>query len=346
VSKETRLQWFVWMSVATVAAVYFLIFVGGTVRATGSGMGCPDWPTCFGQLIPPTSEAQLPADWRVRYADRGYAEADFDPIKTWTEFVNRLVGVTIGLMSIATVALAWLAARSGAVLPKVAWAATFALLMVILNGWIGSMVVASNLRPVMVSLHMLGAFFVQMGFIYALVWSRPGHFTQAATALPTWFAKAVLAILLALVVQIFLGIQIRESVDLISRTVDELRRDEWMTAVPWIFYVHRSFSWVVLALVGWILWQVYRSDAARQNLGRITAVLVALVVIEMLLGAALNHLGFPLVAQPLHLLTAHLIYGVLWFLWCATSAAQRPAPLDTQTNGLSSRSPHLSSSPL
>ncbi len=201
---NSRTRQFLWVAVATIAAVYFLILVGGTVRATGAGMGCPDWPTCFGKLIPPTQEAQLPPDWRVRYAARGYDTADFDPVKTWTEFVNRLVGVTIGLMSIATVALAWRIRAQGAV---VFWAALGGLFFVCLNGWIGSMVVASNLRPVMVSLHMTGAFLVQMCFIYAVVratasrWQgaegpsglsvRPPGLAAAVSyaALPSWFGS-------------------------------------------------------------------------------------------------------------------------------------------------------------
>jgi heme a synthase len=100
-------QRFLGLALITIAAVYFLILVGGTVRASGAGMGCPDWPLCFGQFIPPTSEAQLPPDWRVTYADRGYDTADFDPVKTWTEYINRLVGVVIGLLVIATAVAAW-----------------------------------------------------------------------------------------------------------------------------------------------------------------------------------------------------------------------------------------------
>ena len=55
--------------------------MGGIVRASGAGMGCPDWPTCFGQLIPPTSEAELPSNYHELYAV-GYANTDFNVVKT------------------------------------------------------------------------------------------------------------------------------------------------------------------------------------------------------------------------------------------------------------------------
>ncbi|MFZ9140362.1 MAG: COX15/CtaA family protein, partial [Burkholderiaceae bacterium] len=111
---------FFWVGLVTVLAVYCLILVGGTVRATGSGMGCPDWPLCFGQLIPPTSEAQLPPNWREIYSHRGYSNLPFDAVKTWTEYLNRLVGVVIGLLVIST---AWLARRYRRLDPPVFWAA-------------------------------------------------------------------------------------------------------------------------------------------------------------------------------------------------------------------------------
>ena len=86
------------MALITLCAVYFLILVGSSVRASGAGMGCPDWPTCFGQWIPPTHESQLPANYQEIYADLGYAETRFNAVKTWTEYANRLTGVTIGFL--------------------------------------------------------------------------------------------------------------------------------------------------------------------------------------------------------------------------------------------------------
>jgi heme A synthase len=103
-----RLKSFARLALATTVATYLLILVGALVRASGAGLGCPDWPMCYGRWIPPTSVSQLPA---------GYDPATFNAILTWTEYTNRLLGVSIGFLIIATavaipiailVLLAWL----------------------------------------------------------------------------------------------------------------------------------------------------------------------------------------------------------------------------------------------
>lgn len=81
-----RLSFLVW------GLFFLVVLAGGTVRVLEAGMGCPDWPTCYGLLIPPTSEAQLPPDYRERFAVAGRLADPFDPLKTWAEYLNRLSG--------------------------------------------------------------------------------------------------------------------------------------------------------------------------------------------------------------------------------------------------------------
>jgi cytochrome c oxidase assembly protein subunit 15 len=179
------------LAVITICAVYFLILVGASVRASGAGMGCPDWPTCFGRLIPPTSEAQLPANYQEIYADRGYAETRFNPVKTWTEFLNRLLGVTIGLLILAT---AWKSIGLRQYDRKLMIASVAALLMVIYQGWLGSRVVASNLQPGMITVHMLMALAIVATLLYALARGRRGVVDSGAmSSIDPRFTKADLS---------------------------------------------------------------------------------------------------------------------------------------------------------
>src|SRR5919109_1152360 len=81
----------------TTATTYFLILVGGLVRASGAGLGCPDWPRCFGSWIPPLSAAELPP---------AFDRAQFNPVLMWTEYLNRLLGVSVGIFIFATLVVA------------------------------------------------------------------------------------------------------------------------------------------------------------------------------------------------------------------------------------------------
>ncbi len=152
-------------AIATIAAVYFLIFVGGLVRASGSGMGCPDWPKCFGRWVPPTSESQLPADYQERWAEHGYGEARFNVWRTWTEYGNRMIGVVIGFLILATLLLSLRFRRED---PALVWWCAAALVLVGFNGWLGSVVVSTNLEPWIITAHMLAALAVVAALLLAL----------------------------------------------------------------------------------------------------------------------------------------------------------------------------------
>ncbi|MCC6488075.1 MAG: COX15/CtaA family protein, partial [Candidatus Hydrogenedentes bacterium] len=229
----------------TIAAVFFLILVGGIVRASGAGMGCPDWPKCFDRWIPPTDESQLPPDYQEIYKDRGYADTTFNAVKTWTEYINRLVGVTIGFLIFLTLLSSLGYLRSD---PAVTGLSLASFLLVGFQGWLGSVVVSSNLVPYLVTLHMVLALVLVAVLILAVARSQrqTAPFASAASR-PA--LGALLWIVLALsLVQVVLGTQVREQVDELSASLGTTDRTVWVEHFGTGFYVHRTLSLLVLAL--------------------------------------------------------------------------------------------------
>src|SRR5690606_27411099 len=94
---RTGLSSFQRWALLTTACTYLLIGIGGLVRATGSGLGCPDWPKCFDRWMPPTDVSQVPS-----HID----PALFNFAKAWTEYLNRLAGVTVGILIFGTLVVA------------------------------------------------------------------------------------------------------------------------------------------------------------------------------------------------------------------------------------------------
>ncbi len=315
----------------TIAAVYFLILVGGIVRASGAGMGCPDWPTCFGRWVPPTDESQLPPNYHEIYAERGYADTEFNPLKTWTEYVNRLIGVSIGVLVLLTVLYSIPYLKRDR---TVFFLALSVFLLVGFQGWLGSAVVASNLRPVMITAHMVTAFVIVCLLIYAISRSQQDALRQLDTGTLSPKFKTVLAIAMAMtLLQITMGTQIRESVDVIATAFNQADRHLWREEFPTIFYVHRSFSAVILLTNLWLVWHLVRQLERGHLLRNFGLGLGALVVAAIGTGVTLDRLGFPAFVQPIHLVLANLIFGTQFFLFIALRYSEHPRVMGAERLG-------------
>lgn len=320
-SALTRYRRMAWI---TIAAVYFLILVGASVRASGAGMGCPDWPTCFGRWIPPTSEAQLPPDYQEIYAELGYADTRFNVVKTWTEYTNRLVGVSIGFMIFLTAWLSWFCRTHD---PRIFIASVAAFLMVGFQGWLGARVVASNLQPGMITLHMLMALAIVGTLLYALAQARRGIMAgQSVSTIDPRFEKWLYIVLVLTVLQVAMGTQVREMTDIISRSQGEHLRTSWIEFMPWFFYVHRSFSAVVLFANLWLARLLVTSLGWQHGLTRMTLAMVGVILLAVLSGATLGHLGMPALVQPAHLLAASLLFGLQFLIWMSFRHARAGQP--------------------
>jgi cytochrome c oxidase assembly protein subunit 15 len=303
----------------TIFAVYFVILVGGIVRASGAGMGCPDWPTCFGQWVPPTEEAQLPANYHQIYAERGYENTQFNPVKTWTEYTNRLVGVIIGFLILLT---AWSSRIYRKTDKTIFYLAVSVFLLVGFQGWLGSSVVASNLKPLMITLHMLLALFIVALLIYTITRSQRDVLAQLdIRALPAKVKTVLFIAMIMTLLQVAMGTQVREAVDFIAHDHSYIERQYWRDDFPVIFYIHRSFSSLILFTNLWLAWKIIRSVDKNSLLRRIGFSLAGLVIMAILAGISLDRLGVPPVAQPIHLLMANLIFGAQFFLYSCLNYA-------------------------
>ncbi len=293
--------------IITIIAVYLLILVGGVVRSTGAGMGCPDWPRCFGQWIPPTDISQLPANYKEIFKVQGKEIADFDAFKTWIEYVNRLIGVLIGFFIFITFILSFSFFKKDRL---VFYLSFLSFILVGFQGWLGSVVVATNLKPMMITLHMILALVIVNLLIYTVTrsYNTVFHTEQVANKK---LLNTILTICMGLMlVQIVLGTQVREAIDEISAALNYTMRDTWIEKIGLNFYIHRSFSLLILALHIYLLYMLKKNVQMQSRLTVWTNALVILIVAEIGSGAVMAYFAIPAFMQPLHLLLGALIIGV------------------------------------
>ena len=319
-----RLNW-------TALVLIYLIFVAGSlVRITGSGMGCPDWPKCFDQWVPPTSADQLPEDYKDTYAE-GRAkkvkkfsnlleslgmkstadklrndpnvmyEQDFNARKTWTEYFNRLVGFLAGNCLLAI--FIWILFKYRK--RKLVLLTLTNLIITGITAWLGSIVVASNLVPWVITLHMILGLVIIGIQIYVIRMISPSQ--QVDLPQISWMRYLIWGMFAITFYQMFLGTQVREAIDELTKL--GFTRDQWVEELGWSFYIHRSFSWlvlIVLAIVAWKNEKTHKYASIRWVMG--------LLILELITGVLLAHVDMPGIVQTSHLIFATMIFGILTML--------------------------------
>ncbi len=338
---EKRHTGFKRLSMATLIAVYVLIMVGGIVRSTGAGMGCPDWPTCFGRLVPPTDVSELPADYkkfyanyrheknirfarylrffgmnekadRIIYDDAILEEADFNPVKTWTEYFNRLMGATVGLLVFATMVASYKYRHEDR--------ATFPLavsifLLVGFEGWIGSVVVSTKLMPWVITLHMVLALAIVLLLVYLNFRIRKGHFETIDLRGNTMIKRLFFICLAVMGLQIIMGTQVREMIDEIAADLSFSLRETWMSKTGAGFYFHRTFSLVILGLHIWLVTVILKMGYLPKRIKNGGKLIILFIIVEIISGIIMAYFHIPPFIQPVHLLLSTLIFGGLYYLY-------------------------------
>jgi len=129
------------------------------------------------------------------------------------------------------------------------------------------------------------------------------------------FAKWLYIVLALTVLQVAMGTQVREMTDFIRESQGEELRSSWIEAMPWFFYVHRSFSAVVLFANLWLAQLLLLSLGWQHTLSKLTLSMICVIGAAVLSGATLGHLGMPALVQPTHLLAAALLFGLQFLIW-------------------------------
>ena len=283
----------------TTAITYVLILVGGLVRASGAGLGCPDWPRCFGGWVPPMSAADLPPQFDA---------SQFNATLMWTEYLNRLLGMAVGFFILATVVSAWRHHRRE---PRILWTSIAALLLTGFQGWLGGRVVAHELAAWIVTIHLIVALVIVQMLLYVTVRSMDVRRATAPAIAGSAGAKApalrtcVLVLIVITLIQIALGTQVRGGVDaaLAAGTV----RDAALAAVGTLDYLHRNAA--VLVLLGAILITAWLTAKRHPPLIYWSYAVLALAAFQVAIGVVMAYVSLLPAAQVLHLTIASLLLG-------------------------------------
>lgn len=171
-----------------------VVVLGAYVRLTDAGLGCPDWPGCYGELTVPESEAAILS------AQTAYPHSTIEVGKAWREMAHRYLAGTLGLIVLAIFVLGW---RAKYEIRTSVWVPTFLVILVAFQALLGMWTVTMLLKPAIVSSHLLGG----MTTLAVLTWLAHRHWGKYSESiqLSNRLKLAIRFALLILFMQIFLG---------------------------------------------------------------------------------------------------------------------------------------------
>ncbi|GAB3322297.1 hypothetical protein GCM10027299_17830 [Larkinella ripae] len=258
--------------------------------------------------MPPTEASQLPLNYQQVYGAKLKGEIEFNAVKTWIEYVNRLLGAFSGLLvfGLLIVAIPYLQKDK-----RVFYGSLLSFILLGLNGWLGSRVVATELAPYLVTLHMLLAILVVFALLYVMMVSYTGHLSvEMVTKNRSTINQVLLWTGTFSLIQVLVGTQVREAVDEVIQRIGYGERHRWIDSLDYRFYFHRSFSLLILASHLAVIYLLRKYTKNRGVLYQLTKALMGLVVAEIITGIVLAYFGFPALAQPIHLTLAIIILGL------------------------------------
>jgi len=340
----------------TIISLYLIFLAGAIVRMTGSGMGCPDWPKCFGYYIPPTEESQITwqpnthynqgmiiikdkvlfvaekelntstnfnqKNW-TNYAKHDYAK--FNKFHTWTEYINRLVSVLAGFVFLFLIVGATKFWKENKRIPLLSFLAFFLMLF---EAWLGKTVVDTNLTPAIITVHMVVglviiALLLKLHFIVSehkkqstSVSLEEDIKTKSTIKYNSLFQKLLIVSVIFSLIQIALGTQIRQFIDEQVKLFGFENKNYSLMNPSFKFYFHRSFT-IAIVLVNLGLFYINQI----KGLGfKLVNWIVFFIFLEAFTGVLMYYAEFPIGTQAVHLLAGAILFGLQFYLWLQSRA--------------------------
>lgn len=312
------------LTAITVFLTFDLIVFGAFTRLTDSGLGCPDWPGCYGEASPLEARADIHA------AQTAMPSGPVTAAKAWIEMIHRYLAMAVGALIVVAAAVGW---RRRADLPHSPWWATVTLVWVIVQGLFGKYTVTLKLYPAIVTLHLLGAL-VLLGLLvlqHESFGDRPLRLRLSHRAIG-WVGALLL-------LQMALGAWVSTNYAVLACTGFPACNGEWwpvmdvrhgftvlrelgraghggflpFEALVAIHMAHRLFAVVAAGGLVWLVARLWREDGPAPR--RYAMALTALLVLQVATGLSNVVLDWPLVAALMHTAGAGALTGVLTSLW-------------------------------
>ena len=321
------------LTLTSIIIVYLVILAGGIVRMTGSGMGCPDWPKCFGYLIPPIERSQL--DWKAnhqynkdeiiilgeslfyaidnfnsekeinlsnwnKYTKHDYSK--FNVYHTWIEYINRLIGAVAGLSVLVLFIYSLKFFRSK---KSITLLSILSLVAILFQAWLGKTVVDSNLTASTITIHMLMAVVLLFILFSILALSKP----IKPSVLPNNVSILIIISIVLLIIQILTGTEVRKFIDIQMELFNYNERNKWIENITNTFSFHRSFTWAIVLINSLIFLKLKNLDIQ----SKLIYTIITLIFLQILTGVIMYYFHFPFSSQPIHLLISTLIIGLQFY---------------------------------
>ncbi|MDI1243938.1 MAG: COX15/CtaA family protein [Rhodoferax sp.] len=326
------------LAILVLFLTFDLVLFGAFTRLSDSGLGCPDWPGCYGHSSP------LGAMHAIATEQAAMPTGPVTQVKAWIEMLHRYLATAVGALIVAMAVTSWLSwrasKRAGLATPKhelSPWWAIFTLFWVCLQGAFGALTVTMKLFPAIVTLHLAGGLVLLALLAVQVVRSDAATQRLAMSAgLRRWVALG----LTLLALQIFLGGWVSTNYAVLACTDFPQCQNRWwpemnfsqgfewwrhlgvtgtgepidFSALTAIHYVHRLVAYVVLILLGLLAWQLNRQAAWRFQ----SRVLAALVGLQLATGLSNVLLDWPLLSALLHTGGAAALVLVLTWMTAST----------------------------